>query len=135
MKNLVNTFFRENFLLTGDTKVEYWSYSMSPDLLFEILRNRPTAAHWPAFHQKKNIKLFGKYYLKLFKIELLTQKCLWTLFWFILHHWRAWFILKSCFLVSAWAQITEFHWKKSPKFDWARENHLLFCRILLFELT
>ena len=74
MKNLVNTFFRENFLLTGDTKVKYWSYSMSPDLLFEILRNRPMAGHWPAFHQKKNMKLFDKSFSKTFKNRVMNPK-------------------------------------------------------------
>ena len=59
MKNLLYTFFRENFLLTGDTKVKYWSYSMGPDLQFEILRNQPVATH-----QKKNMKLFDKCFPK-----------------------------------------------------------------------
>ena len=47
MMNLLYTFFRENFLLTGDTKVKYWSYSMGPDLLLEIMRNLPVAGHSP----------------------------------------------------------------------------------------
>ena len=70
MKNLVNTFFRENFLLTSDTKVKYWSYSMSPDLLFETLRKN----EWPAFHQKKNMKLFDKSFSKTFKNRVMNPK-------------------------------------------------------------
>ena len=47
MKNLLNTLIREKVLLTDETKVKYWSCSMSPDLLFEILSGRPLGGHSP----------------------------------------------------------------------------------------
>ena len=98
MKNLINTFFRENFLLTGDTKVKYWSYSMGPDLLFEILRNRPVAGHspeekhetfWQMFPQNFSKSSYGaksvyKQFFGLFRITdehgLSSSRVFWFLF-------------------------------------------------------
>ena len=129
MKNLLYTFFRENFLLTGDTKVKYWSYSMGPDLLFEILRNRPVAGHspeekhetfWQMFPQNFSKSSYGaksvcKLFFGLFRITEEHGLSLTRVFWF------------PCELKKL-----TFSEKKSHNFVRARQNHLLFSKSQFF---